>query len=74
MQQIAFVLEAAGLVHVERHGVGVSVGRGREHERRVAIDEPADEPCRREPIDARPRTRHPDTPFVSSDRGVTARR
>ena len=57
--QIALVLETAGLIHVERHRVRIPVGRCRERERRVAIDEAPDEPRRCEPIDAGPRPRHP---------------
>ena len=56
---LAFMLESGRLVHVKGHGVGIFLGSRGEHEDGGRIDEPADEPRRREPVHTRPRTGHP---------------
>jgi len=50
--------------HVEAQLAGLVpvVARGDEFEARVAIDEPADEPCARHPIDVDAGARHPGAP------------
>ena len=53
MQRLAFVLEAAALIHVEGNRLGRLVGRSREAESRGRVDEAANQPGRRKPIDAR---------------------
>ena len=72
--EIALMPEAAGLIHVERHCVGISVRRHRERERRLPIDEPPDEPCRGEPVHAGPRPGDPHAIAIGSrDRAAPAR-
>jgi hypothetical protein len=58
--------------HVKGHRVAGGLGIGQEAKPRVRIDEPANEPRRRHPIDAGSRTRHPQTASVLSCVGSTA--
>src|SRR5262249_32316606 len=56
------VLAMMGELHsrrVEGHGVWWKVRRQRKDERGVGVDKPLDEPCRRDAVNVRSRTRDP---------------